>query len=245
MKKISTVILDDDKSCNELLQREAAKFVRLDVKKSFTEPRKFLDYMMEHTEIELAFLDQQMGNYQGLDLVEQLPENVQIVMVTGFDSFGYKAFTKDVVDFIVKPISYESLAIAVRKVERRMKLSSFWPETDYNNGYFTVSKYERGGKGKYMYNEVVYIQSAKDTCIIHCLNARTDKVSIRLGRLIADLPPAMFKRIHNEIIINKRYANTYCDAHITVRYEKNDKKLSVGPSFSAEIREWFNDRLIT
>ena len=245
MKKIITVLLDDEKTALAHLQAELSHFQRLDIRRTFTDPLLFFSYLDEHPEVQLLILDKEMKKLDGLDLIAQLPKHIACVMVTGHREFAVEAYATNVLDYVMKPVSRGRLAESVRKVEEKLNLSPSISRRELSSGIFVVRGEGRNMRLIIPYDELIYVQSAKDECVLYLLgDGEPLTVRERIGVIDRDLPDALFKRVHNEYIINKTYARKYESGLITLRAGGREKTVSIGDTYKEEVLYWLNDRLI-
>lgn len=245
MKKIATVLVDDERSSLDYLTGQLKHFQRLDVRKAFTDPRLLLGYIEKHPDIQLVVLDKEMKRMDGLDLVAQLPKHVLSVMVTGYREFAVDAFEINIVDYIVKPAFKDRLANTVRRVEERLRLSPSVALQPQDSDFFTVRTATRGAMELIYYDDILYIKSAKDDCLLYFADGTQALTTpVRIGVLEQDLPPDLFMRVHNQYIVHKRYARHYADSMITLRAGMLQKTINVGPTYKDDVLFWMKDRLV-
>ena len=66
---------------------------------------------------DIAFLDIHMPGLSGLQVAEQLEDNIKIVFVTAFDQYAIKAFNNAAIDYLLKPVSDERLAVCIKRLD--------------------------------------------------------------------------------------------------------------------------------
>jgi DNA-binding LytR/AlgR family response regulator len=86
---------------------------------SFAEGRSAHDWIMNHREVEAAFLDIHMPNLDGLAILEALGGQVPIVITTAFAEHAVEAFDGEAVDYLMKPITSSRLERALKRIEHR------------------------------------------------------------------------------------------------------------------------------
>src|SRR5262245_1043785 len=67
---------------------------------------------------DVVFLDVQMPGATGFELVNQLEQPVKIIFVTAFDEYAIRAFEVNALDYLLKPVSPERLAVAIDKLSQ-------------------------------------------------------------------------------------------------------------------------------
>jgi len=118
--KVNTVIVDDEKDARELLKiflRDDNDIVLIDECQNGLEAINTIN----KTNPSLVFLDIQMPEVNGLEVINQLlAPYPYIIFVTAYDEFAIKAFELNAVDYILKPYSEERIKMAVNKVKKRL-----------------------------------------------------------------------------------------------------------------------------
>jgi len=118
---ITATIVDDEPLCCEslatLLQRYCPAVKVLDICYSASAALKSIE---EHPP-QILFLDIEMPEMNGFELLEKLPEiNFQLIFTTSYDQYAIKAIQFSALDYLLKPIEREELQKAVQKVVQRM-----------------------------------------------------------------------------------------------------------------------------
>ena len=242
MKKIKTVILDDQREALKFLGAELGKFQRIEIVKEFTDPRLALSYLMDRPSVQLLILDKEMPALDGMDLVQQLPADICCVMITGYTEFASTAYNTNIIDYLVKPVTFSRLAQMLRKVEDKLGLTMSIAAQEITSRYFTIKS--NGQKTLVHYDELFYIKSGKDESTLYFVDENYLTVNERIGIFEEDLPKSDFKRVHNQYLINKSYARYIKDDILTIRCGQNTQKINIGPTYKQDVDLWFNDRMI-
>jgi two-component system LytT family response regulator len=115
MKKIRTVIIEDETPAREILKHYLKDFDEIEIigecPDGFTGLKTISDL-----EPDLVFLDIQMPKLTGFEMLEVLEEKPEIIFTTAYDQFAIKAFELNAVDYLLKPFPKERLREAVNKV---------------------------------------------------------------------------------------------------------------------------------
>jgi DNA-binding LytR/AlgR family response regulator len=118
MIKLRTIIIDDDTLSLKAMEHLCNKFETLELVRIFDKPKEALDFLTGDL-VDLIFLDIQMPEINGLDLLDRISVMPQVIFITGHKDYAFEAFEYDVTDFLQKPVSFNRLAQAVRKAEYR------------------------------------------------------------------------------------------------------------------------------
>lgn len=120
--KIKSVILDDEQHCIDTLQWQLEKYIpAVEVVETFSSPKAALNYLLSNT-IELLFLDIEMPEINGFELLQRIGDvNFDVIFTTAYDEFALKAFRASAIDYLLKPISKDDLISAMKKVNDKQK----------------------------------------------------------------------------------------------------------------------------
>jgi two-component system, LytTR family, response regulator len=165
---------------------------------------------------DLAILDIQMPGLSGIDLVRSMPATARpdIVFITAFNDFAIEAFEIDATDYLLKPVSFDRLRLAIERVRRRA-LSSRDRRTD--DSMRTHFGPQPGGTGEGRYDDSLWvpsrgsavcvpvvaidrIEAARDYILLYT-EAKSYILRAKLGDLEKQLDPALMLRIHRSHMV--------------------------------------------
>jgi DNA-binding LytR/AlgR family response regulator len=198
---------------------------------------------------EVMFLDIQMPEATGLDVARRASGRCHVVFVTAYDQFAVSAFEQGAVDYVMKPLSAERIATAVRRVQERLRstpanLNALVDElrgAPRANGNHL--RWIRASCGQDIQlittDEILYFQSdTKYTRVV----ARTREGLIRktLKELVEALDPSSFWQVHRATVVNlnaiERVARDL-HGHLVLRLRDRKETLSVSESFAHLFRQ--------
>lgn len=143
-----------------------------------------------------VFLDIMLQDIDGLRLAAALQEinpQILLVFITGYAEYAATAYQLDAVDYLIKPVSRESITRTLTRIEKRLKLA-----TAISNDIICVQK-----KHELYFihrDEIIYIEKELRKSVVHTA-ARKYETSESLGSLEAKLPHYFF-RCHKSFIVN-------------------------------------------
>ena len=114
-KKIICLAVDDEPPALEVLKKYISAVPNLQLAGTCADALEALTMLQQHT-IDLLFLDIQMPQLSGTDLVRTLKNPPKVIFTTAFRKFAVEGFELDAVDYLLKPISFERFLKAVNKV---------------------------------------------------------------------------------------------------------------------------------
>ena len=117
MSLIRAFVVDDERLAVQRLTRLLAETGRVTVTGSATDPQEALE-ALRRADVDVVFLDIQMPEMNGLELVEQLERDIPVVFTTAYDRYALEAFAVNSIDYLLKPVESERLGKALDKLER-------------------------------------------------------------------------------------------------------------------------------
>lgn len=193
---IRCVAIDDEPPALMLIREYAARCPELQLLHSFDDAISGGEFLRQNT-IDLLFIDINMPDITGLDLVRSLGEKPMIIFTTAHKKFAIDGFELDAVDYLLKPISFERFSKAVSKAteffEYRKK-----PTTEEIENLFVYSEYRMI---KIPLTDIEYIESLEDYIRINLTTGKPIMTLMTMKKVLEKLPASKFKRIHRSYIV--------------------------------------------
>ncbi len=184
MTKIKSVIIDDESANIHLLSSLLNKHCPDIQILGEAESAEAAFTLIQETEPDVVFLDIHMPDKNGFDLLRMFSKiNFQVIFVSGFDEYAIQAFEFNAVDYILKPIDYSKLIIAVNRVVDRIDKKS-----NHDIIHFVHSIDERSHSIKNItlhHNGKVYIVDVNDICYINALRGYCEIITSANQKLIS------------------------------------------------------------
>jgi DNA-binding LytR/AlgR family response regulator len=114
VKEYNCLIVDDEPPAREVLRRYIAEVPMLNLVGECGNALQALTTIKQQ-QVDLLFLDIQMPQITGLDLIGTLTHSPKIVLTTAFEQYAVQAFNLGVVDYLLKPIRFDRFLKAVMK----------------------------------------------------------------------------------------------------------------------------------
>ncbi len=205
---ITCVIVDDEKLARDLLQEYLQQMPNIQIVGEASKGKDAVD-LIDKLKPDLVFLDVQMPGMTGFDVLEEINHDPFVIFCTAYDQYAIKAFEKNAVDYILKPLDQERFKVGVDRAMARMKtdensvgelLRSLKTEnkTQYDSHIF-VQKSEK--LLNLPVEEIVYLEASGDYTILTTKNDQFVSSS-GIGKLEEILNPETFIRVHRSTIIN-------------------------------------------
>ncbi len=116
--KMNCIAVDDEILALKKIQRFAEKIDYLNLLGTFDNALSTFSFLREN-KVDLIFLDIQMDEFTGIQLLETLKDPPYVILTTAYDEYALKAYELDVIDYLLKPIPFERFIKAVEKVYAR------------------------------------------------------------------------------------------------------------------------------
>ena len=117
MSLIRAFVVDDERLAVHRLTRLLTETGRVTVSGSTTDPQEALE-RLRAVDVDVAFLDIQMPEMTGLELVDRLDRDVPVIFTTAYDRYALEAFAVNSIDYLLKPVESARLEKALDKLER-------------------------------------------------------------------------------------------------------------------------------
>ena len=225
-KKIICLAVDDEPPALEVLKKYISSMPNLQLAGTCADALEALTMLQQHS-IDLLFLDIQMPQLFGTDLVRTLKNPPKIIFTTAFRKFAVEGFELDAVDYLLKPISFERFLKAVNKV-----MDTNLHSLDNNNGNgdnnnrqedtFITLRADRKNL-KISLNDILYIESLKDYIKVITKN-KTIVTKQSISSIEETLPKNQFIRIHRSFIVSLNKIESF--THETIEIGKQELPIS-------------------
>jgi two-component system LytT family response regulator len=117
---IQAILVDDEKLAREGLKNLLKEFPEVQIIGEASNADEALE-LIDKLKPQLVFLDVQMPEKTGFDLLEDLIETPAIIFTTAYDEYALKAFEVNALDYLLKPVIKERLADAVQKAKKQIE----------------------------------------------------------------------------------------------------------------------------
>jgi DNA-binding LytR/AlgR family response regulator len=198
---ISTIAIDDEPLALQLVTGYIEKTPGLKLAGKFDNPLDAVEFMARE-KVDLVFVDIQMPDLSGIEFTRSMVRGPRVIFTTAYEKYALEGFRLDVVDYLLKPFSYEEFFRAVRKVQNLIKLESTALNQVEANAEFLFLKSDYKIK-RINFNDILYIEGLKDYVKVYTANDPKPVLSLTsLKTLETKLPENNFMRVHRSFIVN-------------------------------------------
>ncbi len=243
MNKISAVIIDDVPTAIENLKQLLADFV--DEIKVIGEADRVVSgaKLIQQLDPEIAFLDIEMPDGTGFDLIDLLPDTSQtrIIFTTGSENYAIKAFRYAAVDYLLKPIDPDDLANAIQKAKSiSVTVGIVQQVLHKKNNDGLPSRIALHTAEEIMVadiEDIVRCQSMDNYCQIYFSSGNKILMSKPLKYYAELLEPANFIRVHQSHLVNVEFIHSFVKKEGGYLLLKDDTQIPVSVRKRAELME--------
>ena len=197
--KLNCLIIDDEPIARKGLEEHVQEIEFLRCIASCENALKASTYLNEQ-KIDLLYLDIHMPKVTGIDFLKSLKNPPLTILTTAYSDYALEGYTLDVIDYLVKPITFERFLKASQKAMEFFQLKT--NAASYNTSradYFFVRcdrKFE-----KVFFRDVSYVEGLQNYAVIH-LHDRKLITYITLSSLENQLPKDEFLKVHKSFLIS-------------------------------------------
>jgi len=197
---IKTIIVDDEYLAIEVIQGFLREIPNIEICGSFENPLKALDFMQHHP-IDLLFIDIQMPQLSGINFIKSLKNPPLTVFTTAYSEFAVEAFELNVVDYLLKPISFERFLKTINKIKDQLYENQNKNEGGIEHNHFLLIRAD-GITSKVPFAEILYVESDREYVKVFTTSKRYFYLET-MKNLETLLPSSDFIRVHKSFIVAK------------------------------------------
>lgn len=194
--KLSCIAIDDEPLALDKITEFIQRVSFLQLFGTFFDPMEALIFLKTNP-VDLVFLDIQMEQLTGIELIETLSERPGIILTTAHSEYALKGYELRVHDYLLKPYSFQRFLKSVETFEIQHRLRN-GPPVEFNGSLFVKS----GSLWKNIrIDEILYIEGMKDYLSIWTKSDRTMTL-MSFARIMELLPMNHFARIHKSFMVS-------------------------------------------
>jgi len=204
---ITIIAIDDEPLALQLVTGYIGKTPGLKLIGKFDNPIDAAEFLVDTT-VDLIFVDIQMPDLSGIEFTRLLEKGPKVIFTTAFEKYALEGYKLEIVDYLLKPFSYEEFLTAVKKVQNLLRLEKkAVSKVDTNNEFlFLKSDYKIK---RINFHDILYIEGMKDYVKVFTLNMPKPILSLTSLKLLeSKLPEEIFMRVHRSFIVNLEKINT-------------------------------------
>lgn len=198
------IAIDDEPLALELITGYIQKTPFLEFVAGFTNPFNAMNFLLKNS-IDLVFIDINMPELSGIELLKALPVLPNIIFTTAYSEYGAESYEFNAVDYLLKPVKYDRFLKGVNKaVDLSVKKEEF--EIPLVNEPHSQSVLIKSGSKtfKIATDDIFYVEAAGNYMLFY---TKKDKILalMPMNEILKMLPSNTFVRIHKSYIISLKH----------------------------------------
>ena len=225
--------IDDEPLALDVLQNYISRIPSLILVQTFDDALAGANFLQDNR-IDLLFIDINMPDMSGLELVSQLENKPMVIFTTAHKKFALDGFELAALDYLLKPISFERFEKAVAKATERYQLINA-ASGNAPDAIIVRSEYKMVKIGL---DDIEFIESMEDYIKIHLLSSKHPVLTLMsLKGILEMLPQNRYNRIHRSYIVPSASVKSIQNKKVTLN---SGKELPVSESYLDFISSWKN-----
>src|SRR5258705_1037785 len=239
---INCIIVDDEQHAIDILDHYVKQTPHLHLVASFTNPIEALQ-LLGQQKIDLAFLDIQMPELSGIDLIKAIQGKTKVILTTAYSEYALEGYELYVVDYLLKPIRLPRFVTTVQKAAEQINAIHETPSQQKiaEDDYIFVKTESKGKLLKINLGDIDFIESMKNYVAIHRGGQKT-LVYTSMKELEERLPKKQFIRVHKSFIIPISRI-TGIEGNL-LRLKNTTAEILIGENYKAELMEIIKGKMI-
>jgi DNA-binding LytR/AlgR family response regulator len=236
--KVKCIIVDDEPLAIEVIDSHIKKFDDIEVIARCSNAVKAFE-ILQNKQVDLIFLDIQMPKITGIDFLRTLKNPPKVIITTAYRDYAIEGYELDVIDYLLKPISFERFFKAIQKfyqISNSVKNEMISPiiVNNFDEGEFIYVRADKKMQ-KIFLKDILYIESLKDYIKIFT-SAKSVITKQPISSFEEKLPENIFLRTHRSFIISI----PKIEAFSTQSIEISGKEIPIGRSYKNIVMKTLN-----
>ena len=231
--KVKCLIIDDEPLAAALIEAHVQKLPNLEIVAVCINAMEGFE-VLKAKSIDLIFLDIQMPLLTGIEFLKSLTNPPKIIFTTAYREYAIESYELEVVDYLLKPISFERFFKAINKYFKTIELNVVIESTVKKESDIAKFIYVNANKKlhKILFSEILYVESIKDYVRIHIEDKRSIVTKDKISEFEQKLPSSFF-RTHRSYIVNADKITAYTVNDVEV----GKLEIPIGISYKKQLLE--------
>lgn len=198
MTKINCIIIEDEPLALERTRTYVQRLPYLELQATFENGVEALAFLRTN-KTDLVFLDIRMDELSGIQLLEAVKIDSQVIITTAYPEYALKGYELAVTDYLLKPFTFERFLQAVDRAQQNLaKTENSAAKSPVTKAFIFVKTEYR--LEKLLLNELLYIEGMRDYRRIHTINKRIMTLQT-FGDFEQEIPPEIICRVHKSFMV--------------------------------------------
>lgn len=225
---MTCVIIEDEIPAQKIIKNFLSKLPHMQLVGVFNAAIEANSFLNSNT-VALVFLDINLPDMSGLDFIKTIKNPPAIIMTTAYPDYAVDSFELDtIVDYLVKPYSFDRFLKAVNKAKQRQQMvtENNQDQSTSETIYLNVDKTHH----KIIVDDILHIESDRNYITVITKSKKLSYIE-SLKNWKERLPEDQFIQVHKSFIINKMYVDKISGNEIYI----NNNRIPIGRTYKQEL----------
>jgi DNA-binding LytR/AlgR family response regulator len=225
---ISCIAIDDEPKALEVIERYCQKTDLFSLKATFREPVKAIEFL-NREKIDLVFLDINMPDINGIQLLATLAVRPMVVFTTAYSNYAVESYNLNAIDYLLKPITFERFLAAANKASALFLLKN--KPAIKEDAAPTV--FIKSGSQTYQVkvSDIFYLEKDGNYITVH-LKDKNILIRENMAAIFDLVPAEEFVRVHKSFVVAVKHI-TMIEVHQLII---NGEKIPIGSTYREQLR---------
>ena len=207
------LIVDDEPIARSIIKNYIEKLSSLNLIGECKNAMEALSFLHQN-KVDIIFLDIKMPDMTGLELLKTLSIKPNVILTTAYSEFAVESYEYTVIDYLLKPFSFDRFLKAINKLEPKSIQSENQIQLLKTPEYIYL-KHDKNIQKVYL-NDILYLQSYGNYVKVYTSNMML-LVQETLTGLISILPKDQFIRIHKSYVVSTSKIENFNGTHLYIK----------------------------
>ncbi|WP_282037383.1 LytR/AlgR family response regulator transcription factor [Saccharicrinis aurantiacus] len=233
---MNCIIIDDDKFSTKVIAEFIEKSGDLNLVGTYDNAVDGINYLNGKNSdgIDLLFLDIEMPDMTGIDLLKTLNVLPQVIIYSSKEKYALESYEYNVTDYLLKPVSYPRFIKAVSKAKENTE-----KKDDISKSNSEIFIKNNSSLVRVKYEDILWIEALENYVVV---NTFKDKFTIHftMKAISEKMPSDKFVRVHRSFIVNIGKIRVIEDNSVVIKTEMGSKVIPIGKSYKEQLMNDIN-----
>ncbi len=241
---LNCIIIDDDNIIRKLIEEFVRKTKRLHLVGSYENPVVVLSELSDDEKIDIIFLDVEMPEMTGLELLDNLRTDPKVIMISGKERYALDAFDYAVTDYLLKPINYARFFKAVTRAIDKIEKEQADKKAPVQQNEQVAHKdeifiRENSNLTKVKFSDILFVEAQENYVSLQTTQKRY-LIHFTMKGIEAELPVNSFVRVHRSYFVNLDHIKHITGNRISMIVNKETVYIPIGKSYKDDLFDRLN-----
>ena len=225
---MNCIAIDDEPKALEVIERYCQKSDLVNLKASFRQPVKAIEFL-NREKIDLIFLDINMPDITGMQLIQTLAEKPMVIFTTAYSNYAVESYNLNAIDYLLKPITFDRFLAAANKAFSLFSIKNKQNDKDDSAGTVFI----KSGSQTYQVkmNDILYLEKDGNYITVY-LKDKQILIRENMGDIFDLVPQSAFIRIHKSFVVAIKHI-AMIEVHQLII---NGTKIPIGSTYRDSLR---------